>query len=162
MGRITRAHGVRGEVAVRTLTEVASRFEPGSVLLLGPDGTRSLTVASARTHQDRLLVRFEEVADRTEAEILRGSLLLVRSSETPRRPEGGFWVHEVVGLEVVTEGGRALGTVTEVLSSPANDVWATDRGALVPALRDFVRDVDLEARRVLVREVPGLWEDGEP
>lgn len=156
MGRVGRAHGVRGEVAVRPLSEVESRFAPGSVLLLGPGGERRLTVRGSRPHRTRLLVSFEEVAGRTEAESLRGRVLLVPAGSAPPPPEGAFWVHEVVGLEVVTEDGRSLGRVREVLANPANDVWVTDGGALIPAVHDVVLRVELAAGRVTVRDLPGL------
>jgi 16S rRNA processing protein RimM len=158
VGRITRAHGVRGEVAVQPLTEVEARFAPGSSLLL-EDG-RTLIVAASRPHQHRLLVRFEGVKDRAGAEGLRGEVLLVAAGGAPPAPEGGFWVHQVVGLELLTEDGRSVGRVTEVLHNPANDVWVTDAGALVPAVRAVVVSVDLEARTATIADLPGLLEEG--
>lgn len=162
MGRVGKPHGVRGEVSVQPLTEVAARFEPGSVLLLGPPGERDrrLTVRSARPHRDRLLVSFDGVADREAAEALRGSLLLIPASDAPESPEEGFWVHRIVGLEVVTEEGRSLGRVREVLHNPANDVWVTERGVLVPAIEAVVVRVDPGGGRVVVRDMEGL--EGEP
>lgn len=159
MGRIARAHGVTGEVAVRSLTEVPERFAPGSVLLLGPEGNRRLTVTTARPHHDRVLVRFEEIGDRTEAEKLRGRLLLVPADDIPPAPDGSFWVHEVVGLEVVTEEGRSLGRIREVQANPANDIWVTDRDALIPAVRQVIMSVDRLRRVVTIRDMPGLLDE---
>lgn len=159
VGRVTRTHGVRGEVAVQPLSEVESRFQGGSVLLLGPAGDRRLTVREARSHGLRLLVRFEEIADLGEAESLRGRLLLVRAEDAPPLPADRYWVHELVGLEVLTEMGRTLGKIREVLHNPANDVWLVegdDGEVLVPALRDVIAEVDPMAGRVVIREVPGL------
>lgn len=154
VGRIGRPHGIRGEVNVEPLSEVEARFQPGSVLRLERGGT--LTVASARRHQRRLLVKFEEIADRTAAETFRGQVLVIPVDQAPAPPQGAFWVHDVVGLEVVTEGGRSLGRVLEVEANPANDVWITDAGALIPAVRDVVVLVDVAAGRVTVRDLPGL------
>ena len=158
VGRITRAHGIRGEVAVLPLSQVESRFEPGSGLIL-EGSERTLTVVSAKPHRQRLLVRFEGVDDRDEAEAIHGRYLLVPSSDVPALPEDEFWPHQLVGCEIVTEGGRSLGRIKEIIRTPANDVWVADgpQGeALVPALKDVVAEVDLEARRVTVREVSGL------
>jgi 16S rRNA processing protein RimM len=157
VGRITRAHGIRGEVAVQNLTEVASRFESGSKLRL-EDG-RALTVSGARRHGNRLLVTFEEVPDRNEADALRGQVLLVRREDAQPPPEGAYWVHQVVGLEVVTEDGLGLGRIAEVIHNPGNDVWVTgdgDREVLIPAVREVVLDVDLDAGRVRIRPIEGL------
>lgn len=156
---MARAHGVRGEVAVQPLSEVEARFHTGSVLLLGPDGQQLLTVVAARPHGNRLLVRFEEVGDREAADSLRGRVLLVRQEDAPSLPQDRYWVHEVVGMEVVTEAGRSLGRIRQVLHNPANDVWLVEgdgREFLIPALRDVVTDVDPSARRAVIREVPGL------
>ncbi|MGH2678831.1 MAG: ribosome maturation factor RimM [Actinomycetota bacterium] len=158
VGRITRAHGIRGEVAVLALSEVPGRFVPGSTLRL-EDG-RSLTVEKARAHHQRHLVKFEQVADRTEAEALRGQVLLVPAADAPPiEEEGRFWVHQVVGLDVVTEDGRALGRIREVQANPANDLWVTDGGAVIPAVRQVVREVDLDRRVVTVHELPGLLDE---
>ena len=158
VGRITRAHGLRGEVAVLPLTDNPDRFTAGSVVLL-EDGRR-LTVAASRGAGARLLVTFDGVADRSAAEALRGSALVVPESSLPELPEGTYWPHELEGCEVVTTSGRSLGTVTDVVANPANDIWVatTPDGAelLVPAIHQVVADVDVAARRIVVHEVPGL------
>ncbi|HEX9823018.1 MAG TPA: ribosome maturation factor RimM [Actinomycetota bacterium] len=159
VGRIARAHGIHGEVAVKTLTEVKDRFAPGAVVHHGPEGELRLTVRSSRPFKDGLLVRFEEVADRNQAEALRGTLLLTPSGDAPPLPEGSYWEHEMIGLEVVTEEGRALGTIIEIAHNPANDVWSTDAGVLIPAVRDFVVSVDPAAGKVVIRDIPGLEGD---
>lgn len=152
---------MKGEVAVQTLTEVESRFRPGSVLLLGPDGQRTLTVGGVRgPHRGRLLIRFREIGGREEAQMLRGRVLMVRPEDVPSiEEEGRYWVHHVVGLRVETAGGRSLGRVREVLQNPANDIWVTEGEGgeiLIPAVRDFVLEVDVQGGRVVVKEVPGL------
>ncbi len=157
VGRVARAHGIRGEVSIQPLSEVTERFEPGSVLH-GEDG-RSFTVQTARPHHHRLLVKFEEIPDRTAAENLRGTLLLVpRASTPPINEPDRFWVHEVVGLEVVTEEGRSVGRIREVLANPANDLWVTEDGTLIPAVREVVTRVDRDGGRVVIRDLEGLVE----
>jgi 16S rRNA processing protein RimM len=159
VGRITRAHGVDGEVAVLPLSQVPSRFEPGSVVLAGDDQRRPLVVAAARPHRSRLLIRFDGVSDRDQAEALRGAYLFVAAATAPELPAGEFWAHQLIGCAVSTEEGRSLGRVHEVIHTPANDVWVVREGSeetLIPALKDVVSDVDLDAGRIVVREVPGL------
>lgn len=160
VGRITKPHGVGGEVAVQVMSEVPDRFAPGAVVYT-EDGS-PLSVESARPHGSRLLVRFAEVPDRAAAEAVRGRLLVVPESELPQLPDGSWWPHELEGSEVVTEAGRSLGTLVEVVLNPANDLWVVRDGKreiLVPAIRDVVVDVDLDGRRVTVRAVPGLTVD---
>jgi 16S rRNA processing protein RimM len=158
VGRIARAHGVHGEVAVQSLTERPQRFEDGSTLEL-EDG-RTLTIEGTRSHRHRLLVKFVEVPDRTAAANLGGQVLLAPSPE--EAPDEGWWVHQVVGLEVRTEEGRSLGRVREVLANPANDVWVTDRGAMIPAVREIIVEVDIGSGHATIRDLAGLLpqEDG--
>lgn len=158
VGTVTKAHGLRGEVAVAVWSDNPNRFAPGASVFL--EGGRELRVRTSRSSGKRLLVGFEGVADRAAAESLGGATLVVPRSMLPALPEGEYWPHELEGCLVVTESGRTLGAVADVVSNPANDLWvAVDEAGtetLVPAIRDVVIDVDVRAKRVLVRDVPGL------
>jgi len=165
VGKITRAHGVRGEVAVLVLSEVQERFEPG--VELSAEGRGSLAIETTRRDRGRLLVKFRGVEDRDAAQRLQGVYLTVPRSASPELPEGSYWPYELEGCEVRTEAGRELGTIVDVIHTQANDVWATRAtgtdGAevLIPALRDVVVSVDVRARLVVVRDVPGLTAEEE-
>lgn len=158
VGRITRAHGVHGEVAVLVISEVPGRFDDGATVRT--EAGRALTVSSSRPHGDRLLVRFAEVADREQADALRGALLVVPESASPELPAGSWWDHQIVGCEVETEGGRTLGAVRDVIHTAANDVWSVvdvdEAETLIPVIEDVIAEVDVAAKRIVVREVPGL------
>jgi 16S rRNA processing protein RimM len=105
-------------------------------------------------------VRFHGVEDRSTAETFRGRELLVPESWLPELPEGEWWPHQIEGCRVVTEDGRDLGLVTEVIANPANDLWvaADDAGTetMVPALADLLLEVDVVGKRIVVRDVPGV------
>jgi 16S rRNA processing protein RimM len=154
---VTRPHGLRGEVSIVVLSEIEDRFAPGASLLL-EDGRR-LTVEDVRRNRSRLLVKFAEVPDRTAAQSLQQRYLFVHQTDVPPAPDGAFWPHQLEGCEVHTEAGRSLGTIREVVLGIANDIWVTgapEDEVLVPALKDVVLSVDVEAKRVVVREIPGL------
>ena len=158
VGRVARAHGVRGEVAVEPLTEVAARFEPGSILFCDDALARPLTVEASRPHGGRVLVAFRGIGDRDAADALRGAYLFVDDTSSPPLGDGAFWPHHLVGCEVTSEDGTPLGVLTEVLHNPANDVWVVtgDGGEiLIPALSEVVRSVDVEGRRIVVRDDTG-------
>ncbi len=133
VGRVVRAHGLLGEVAVELWTDLTERLDAGTML---SSDRGELRVTAARVHQGRYLVRFEGVDDRSAAEALRG--LELRAA--PVRVEGTLWVHELVGARVLTAVGRDLGTVAAVERNPASDLLVLGSGALVP-LR-FVTTVD--------------------
>ncbi|MEX2406196.1 MAG: ribosome maturation factor RimM [Actinomycetota bacterium] len=158
VGRVGRPHGIRGEVGVLVLSEVPGRFDPGEAVWL-EDGRR-LTVEGSKPHRSGLLVKFREVADRTQAEALRSALLVVPESMSPELPEGSWWDHRIQGCAVETDTGRHLGTVHEVIHTAANDVWSAvdEQGTetLIPVLKDVLVSVDVDDKRIVVREIPGL------
>ncbi|HQU25728.1 MAG TPA: ribosome maturation factor RimM [Acidimicrobiales bacterium] len=147
VGRVVRAHGLRGEVVVDLWTDRAERLAPGSVLASarGP-----LRVLLASRHQARWLVRFEGVEDRAGAEALRGVVLAAERLEDP----SVIWVDQLFGAEVV-DRGVVRGRVVSVEANPASDLLVLDTGALVPLA--FVREVEANAR-VTVEVPEGLFE----
>lgn len=134
------------------------RFAPGSEMFT--EAGRRLQIERAARHGARHLVTFKGVSDRTEAESLRGTLLVVPESWLPELPEGEYWPFQLTGCIVQTESGREIGVVSEVIPNAANDLWvAVDEAGdetLIPALRTVVARVDLEARTILVHDVAGI------
>jgi 16S rRNA processing protein RimM len=163
VGRVGRAHGIRGEVSVQVRTDdPGRRFAPGSVLATDPAGRGPLTVGSVRWHLGRLLVLFDGLADRTRAEELAGTLLLVDSADvgTPEDPDE-FNDHDLIGLAAVTTAGQTVGTVSDVLHHGQDLLVITPAGGggaetLVPFVRAIVPEVDLAAGRLILDPPPGL------
>lgn len=161
VGRIGRAHGIRGEVSVEVRTDdPAARFADGSVLFTDPEAAGPLTVTASRRHSGRYVVRFRHVTDRDSAEALLGTLLLVDSAElAPLDDPDEFHDHELIGLAVQTADGETVGRVDDVLHY-AQDVLvvATPEGveALVPFVAALVPEVDIAGGRVVIDPPPGL------
>ncbi|MBK5217902.1 MAG: ribosome maturation factor RimM [Propionibacteriales bacterium] len=158
VGRIGRAHGIRGELNVEIRTdEPERRFAPGSSVVA--DG-KTLTVKSARTHSGRLVVAFVGVAGRTAAEALHGTTLYVEVDPAvlPADPEE-FYDHQLVGLAVRTSTGDEVGTVERVLHLPAQDTLTVRNGddeILVPFVLDLVPEVHVADGYLVVADIPGL------
>lgn len=127
VGRITKAHGLRGEVVVFLVTDRTERLDPGSEL---QTDRGELVVAASRPHQDRWIVAFEGVAGRDQAEQLRGVVLRAEPLDDP----DALWVHELIGCTVVTPDGTERGVVQSVLDNPAADLLVLDSGAMVPVV----------------------------
>jgi 16S rRNA processing protein RimM len=159
VGRIVKAHGIRGEVVVEAITNRPERFTPGAVLYAGD---RAMPVRRAtpqggpdpagRMARARWIVSFEGVDDRNEAERLRDAVLTGDPLEHDDDAGDELWVHEVVGSELVDPAGRALGRVAAVEANPASDLLVLDDGRLVPMV--FV--VEAGAGRVVVDVPAGL------
>ena len=163
VGRIVKPHGTRGEVVVEILSDAPERFARGARMEAGdPSGARTpLKVRKSRDDRGRLLVTFAGIADRDAAAALRGMLLSIPSAEAAPPPEGTFYEWQIRGLDVVDEDGRPLGTLAGVVERAGNDLWVIDTGhgeALVPAVDEFIRSVDLDAGRIVIHVIPGLLE----
>jgi len=127
VGRVTKAHGVRGEVVVALLTDRLERVAPGSVLVA--DG-RALRITASRPHQKHHIVSFDGVDTREAAEALHGAVL----SAEPLEDDDELWVHELIGSAVVNTAGDRLGVVESVQANPASDLLVLDSGALIPVV----------------------------
>ncbi|HEX4819872.1 MAG TPA: ribosome maturation factor RimM [Acidimicrobiales bacterium] len=145
VGRVTKAHGVRGEVVVALLTDRLERVAPGSVLFA--EG-RPLRITASRPHQKHHIVSFDGVESREAAEALHGVVL----SAEPLEDDDELWVHDLIGSAVMNPTGDRLGVVESVQANPASDLLVLDTGALIPVV--FVLSHDSGA--VLVDLPEGL------
>jgi len=165
VGRIGRAHGIKGEVSVEVRTdEPELRLAPGAVLATDPASAGPLTIATGRVHSGRLMLRFEGVTDRNGAEALRGTLLIaeVDPEERPEDPEE-FYDHQLVDLDVVTVDGREVGRISEISHLPYHDLLVVRRPGggevLVPFVTEIVPEIDLDEQRAVIDPPPGLLDE---
>lgn len=152
VGRVSRAHGVRGEVRVLPESDNPERFLPGSVLhgrpgRRGVAGPRTemqvrLTIESVRGDEDFPIVAFAGVSDRDAAEALRGYVLEIHSTELPELPDDEYYPFDLVGLEVRDSPGQVVGRVAEVVESPAHALLVVSleqgREVMVPFVHEAV------------------------
>ena len=148
VGRAGRPHGLDGSFVVEGASDDPSRFAVGATLYVG--GEPSRVVASKRA-RGRPVIRLDRPAP-------RGAELCVPASDLSPPVEGSYYVFQLIGLEVVEEGGRPLGRVTDVAPGVANDVLELDSGLLLPFVDECVREIDVEAGRIVV--VRGFPEPG--
>jgi 16S rRNA processing protein RimM len=156
VGRVSRPHGLRGEVRVAAFAAGAPNIKPGRQLLLGGVAVR---VAAARPSGDAWIVAIDEIRDRQGAERFRGQLFEAPDGEIVRDAEDSYFLHELIGLRVVTTEGEELGVVTEVLQPGANDVYVVrgPRGEiLLPAIGDVIKSIDLPVGVMNITPFAGL------
>ena len=161
VGRIGRAHGVLGEATIEVRTDVPDeRFYIGAKLLTEPEGNGPLTITSARDHNGILLLKFAEAHDRTTIEKLRDTLLKAEVDMSQENlHEDEFHVQQLIGLKVLTDDGVEVGTLTDVLNLPGQDLLAVETAngeILIPFVYEIVPDIDLESGIVTIVPPPGL------
>ena len=161
VGRIGRAHGVRGEATIEVRTDdPESRFAIGSTLQTDPSNKGPLTIRDARFHSGTLFLSFNGVEDRNTVESLRNVLLLADvNPEEANVSDDDFHISQIVGCEVFDSASKRWGVVTDVLHLPAQDTLVIDhdgREILVPFVKAFVPSVDVKKKVILVNEIEGL------
>lgn len=168
VGRISRPHGVRGELAVEVRTDDPElRLAAGAVLATEPGAAGPLTVTRARWHSGRLLLSFDGVTGREQADQLRGILLVVDSAELEdvAGPDE-FRDHQLIGLTVIGPGGEHIGEVSDVLHHGQDLLVIAGVGQragveiMVPFVAELVPEVDLPGRRLVIDPPAGLLDAG--
>jgi 16S rRNA processing protein RimM len=164
VGRVARAHGVRGHVVVNPETDfMEDRFRAGQVVLIGPaDGARPREILESRIHQGRPIVRFAGIDTMNDAETLAGATLWLRERDLAPLPAGTFYRHDLVGCEVVDTHGTNVGKVTGVEGSLDRSYLVVDEHTLIPLVGDICVAVDITARRVTINPPEGLIDLNRP
>ncbi len=163
VARIGKPHGIRGEVTVQVLTDApGDRFVPGTQFIVEPASAGPLTVISARWNKDILLLAFDEIETRNEAETLRGAKLFIETEEIGADDDDeGWYEHELAGLDVRV-GANVVGKVSGLHTLPVQDllVVTTNDGkeVLIPFVEQIVPEVNVGEKYVLVTPPPGLFE----
>lgn len=162
VGKIVNTHGIRGEMRVIPTTDfVEERFAPNAKLYIEmPEENQEVTVESARPHKGMIIVKFVGFDNINDVEKFRNHQLLVSEEDQEPLEDGAYYYHQIIGLKVKTVDGRDLGTIKEILSPGANDVWVVQRpnqkDLLLPKIDDVVKDVNLEDGVVTVELMEGL------
>lgn len=165
LGEIVGAHGLRGEVRVRITGDSGQNLLEAEALWLARrederSPRRVVVLAGGSGRPGEIRLRFEGVADRDAAEALRGMRILTETRALPKLPEGEFYWHELIGCRVESESGEVAGSVQEIWETGAHDVLVVvdERGVrrLVPTAAALLRSIDVEARRIVVADLPGL------
>jgi len=163
VGRITRPHGVRGTLRIAPMTDHPERFRQLKQIWLSHSETERtpFSITRVQMQPDAVLVTLAGIDDRDAAEQWRAAWVEIPGTEVLPLPEGKHYLFEIIGVQVVTEDGVALGQVVDILRNPAHDVYVVrgeEREYLIPAVPEFIRQIDSETGLMIVHVVDGLLE----
>jgi len=151
IGQVAAAHGIHGEVRVRPEPDSVERFRDlKEVCLRHEEREWVVPVERSRRHGKEIILTLAGVTTVPAARRLQGALVAIPKAERRELPPGEYFIDDLIGLDVYTTDGRLLGQLEEVIQLPANDVYVVGE-YLYPAVRDYVTEIDLEGRRVIVR-----------
>jgi len=163
VGRIARAHGLRGQVIVNLETDFPDeRFQPGAEVFVERAGrVESLTITTVRFHRERPVIGLRGVESMSEAERLAGLELRVPRTALAALPDGVFYRHDLIGCRVETTTGGMVGIVTDVEGSMTGSRLVVDGSAgevLIPLAAEICREVDTAGKRIVINPPDGLIE----
>lgn len=164
VGYLRRAHGVRGEMVMEVRTDFPERLKAKTRVLVGGH-YQPMTIATARNHSEGLLIKLDGVDTPEDAAHYRNQLVYVTAADRPPLPKGRFYVHELIGFDVVDEDESPIGVLSEIMQTGANDVYVVTRPdateLLLPVISSVVLNIDADHRLILVRLIPGLLDESE-
>ena len=162
VGKLGKPHGIKGEIVMDVYTDFPERLVPGEIVFVGAQ-VQPLAITKTRPHPRGMLLCFEGYQTREQAAELRNLLVQVRTTDRPELPQGDYYHHQLLGLNVVDERDRRLGRISAILETGANDVYVVrdDSGSevLIPAIETVVKAISLEEGQVRVHLLPGLIPD---
>ena len=164
VGKIANTHGLKGEVKILAATDFPEeRFKKGNTLFLDVDGTKQeMTIMTYRPHKQFHLVTFKGFENINLIEKYKGLKLYVHAEHVHDLSENEYYYHEIIGCEAIVDG-ESIGVIDDIFETGANDVWVIKRqgksDALIPYIESVVKEIDVEAKRVVITPIPGMIDD---
>ena len=164
VGKIIGCFGVQGYVKIHPTTHTAERLTSLRNVAVGvvEEQVQQLIIEDVILRNRIVLMRFLSVDDRNTAETLVGKFVFVHEDEVRKPQKGSYFTHDVIGCEVYATDGRHLGNVEDVYKLPAQDVWTVRKGSkqyMIPAVKEFIREVDVQQRKIIIEVIEGLIDE---
>ena len=161
IGKVLKTHGLKGGLKVASYTDIPGRFQQlEQVILEASDGRRAVgTLSSVRELGAEVILGFKEIISIEDAQAYVHGWVKVPQSEVAPLPENSYYHNDLIGMEVSFEEGELLGAIEAIIETGSNDVWAVRKDGkevLIPAIRQVIKEVDLQQKRVILFRVEGL------
>jgi len=163
IGQVVALFGVRGEVKVRSLTDIPDRFQQLEAVYLGPDAVQTYKIEHVRPYKGEMVIlKLAGINDGNTAEALRNHSLLIPLEQLAKLPPDSYYQHDILGLKVHLLDGRELGPIVDILETGSNDVYiikgSDGKQIMIPAIKTVIKQIDLLRRTMYIDPLPGLLE----
>lgn len=160
IGKISRHHNREGELKVLILSDFPDRFlDLDRVFLEKGEDIKRVHVEEVWFQKDFAVIKFVEVKSLQDAERLKDYYIKVPASEAVELPEGHYFLHDIIGLDVFSEEGEMLGKVEDIITTGSHDIYVVDQGKkeiMIPAVKEVVKEIDLLNKKMIVHLLEGL------
>jgi len=161
IGKVVSTQGNKGEVNVLPLTDSIDRFKVISTVFLRNKNSQTiLSIEKIRIKKDMVILKLKDIENIEEAKTIVGSFLEVERKNAVKLSKDTYFIFEIIGLEVYTENNVFLGKVESVISTGSNDIYIVkdknEKELFIPAIREVVKNINLEKKRITINIVDGL------
>lgn len=160
VGFLHKAHGLKGEMIMSVMTDFPERLTKGEEVLLGDGQYKPYVITNIRHHNRGRLISFEGFTVREEMDFLRNTDVYVHKDDIPALEEGEYYLHQFIGLQVITDDGDDLGSIVDIIETGANNVFVVHneekKEILIPDIDEVVLSVDIKSEKVIVHLLEGL------
>ncbi len=156
IGKIVNTHGIKGEVKVAMYTDNINNFKKNNIIYVD---NNEYVIETSRLQKNMIILKLKNVDNMNDAENLRNCIITIERSKK-KLPEGTYYIADLVGLEVYTDEGKLLGKVADIYNTGANDIYTVKtiegKEILLPAIKDVIKNIDLENKKIIVHLLKGL------
>ena len=161
IGQIVNTFGIKGMVKIKPFTDNIKRFDKlKKVYIENKNGRKEYEIEELKYHKEMVLIKFKGIETPEDANLLRESYLTVNRADEEPLEEGTYYIVDMIGLEVETEEGEKLGNLVDIFNTGSNDIYVVKnelgKQILLPAIKDVIKKIDMEKRKMTVHLIPGL------
>lgn len=160
LGKIIGAVGLRGEVRVYPYTDYKEKFEEMPYVMT--DRGIHYEIERVRYIKNTVIIKLKGVDDRNMSEALKEEYLYVFKKDAPPLELDSYYIHDLIGLRAENEDGKMLGHLSDVIQNSAQDIYEVEtpegKKILIPAVEEFIREIDLEKGKMRIKLIPGMME----
>lgn len=161
IGQIVNTFGIKGMVKIKPFTENIEQFEElDKIYIKNKSGKKEYKIQEVKYHKQMVLIKFEGIDNPEDADLLRGSYVLINRKDAKPLEEGTYYIVDLLGLDVYTDENILLGKVDDIFNTGSNDVYVVKdnlgKQVLLPGIDDVIKNVDLKNKKIIVHIIPGL------
>ena len=161
IGQIVNTFGIKGMVKIKPFTDDINRFDDLEKIYIEKNNNKKeYEIEEVKYHKGMVLMKLKGVNTPEEAELLRNYYLKVKREDEPELEEGTYYIVDLIGLDVYSDDGKLLGKLDDIFNTGSNDIYVVKdelgKQILLPAISDFVKDINLEEKKIIVHILNGL------
>lgn len=161
IGQIVNTFGIKGMVKVNPFTDNIRRFDKLKKVYIGSVKEKEeIEIEEVKYHKNMVLIKFKDINNPDEANLLRNKYLFIDRKDEDPLEEGTYYIVDMLGLDVYTDENELLGTLDDIYNTGSNDIYVVKnelgKQILLPAIKDVIKEVNLEEKKIIVHLIPGL------